>query len=175
MTDPALRSELDAIFAARDRANMAPTIAAFSRLLELHPHDAHVLYEVGGAYDTNGQEEVAADFYERALAAGLEGKWRRQCFVQYGSTLRNVGRLSESLAVFDRALDEFPGSESLVIFRALTLHALGRKDSAIGSLLTLIGDRLDTDEVKRYQAAIRGNGAYLSSLDSAGADVEGPA
>ncbi|WP_217136671.1 tetratricopeptide repeat protein [Leucobacter chinensis] len=166
MIAPDLREELDRIFAARDRSNMAPTIEAFLRVLDAFPEEPEVLYEVGGAYDTDGQEAVAAVYYQRALEAGLQGKWLRQCYLQYGSTLRNLGRFDKSLAVFEEGLVAFPNSESLTVFRALTLHAMGDTAPALGSLLVLIADRLQTDEIMRYEAAIRGNGAYLESLGS---------
>lgn len=166
MIAPGLREELDRIFATRDRANMAPTIEAFLRVLDAFPEEPEVLYEVGGAYDTDGQEAVAAGYYQRALEAGLQGKWLRQCYLQYGSTLRNLGRFDESLALFEEGLVAFPSSESLTVFRALTLHAMGDAAPALGSLLVLIADRLQTDEIMRYEAAIRGNGAYLESLGS---------
>lgn len=160
-----VRDRLDAIFAARDRGNMAPTIAAFTSILEEQPDNAEVLYEVGGAYDTDGQEGVAATFYQRAIDAGLGGKWLRQCYLQYGSTLRNLGRFDESLALFDEGIRAFPESESLAIFRSLTLHAMGKPNAAYGAVLEMIADRFRTDEVLRYEAALRGNAAYVSSLD----------
>ena len=49
-----LDDRLDAIFAARNRDDMAPTIAALLPILEQHPDNPRVLYEVGGAYDTAG-------------------------------------------------------------------------------------------------------------------------
>ncbi|PFG31418.1 tetratricopeptide repeat protein [Paramicrobacterium agarici] len=164
-TDPALRAELDAIFEARDRSHMAPTIAAVVELLSQHPDDPAVLYEVGGAYDTDGQEEVAAEFYRRAMNAGLDGRWLRQCYLQYGSTLRNLGRVDESIAIFDEALRAFPESESLAIFRALSVHAAGKPSAALGAVLELIADRYRTDEVLRYEEALRGNAAHLQSVD----------
>lgn len=164
-TDPELHARLDEIFAARDRARMAPTIAAFLGVLAEHPDDPAVLYEVGGAYDTDGQEETALGYYRRAMVAGLEGRRLRQCFLQLGSTLRNLGRLDESLAVFDEGIARFPESESLGLFRALTLHATGRPSAALGAVLTVIADRFPTAEVQRYEAALRGNAAYLASLD----------
>ncbi|MBK0420568.1 tetratricopeptide repeat protein [Leucobacter sp. CSA2] len=161
-----LRAQLDEVFAARDRSNMAPTIDAFLNVLEQHPGDPEALYEVGGAYDTDGQEAEAAGYYQRAIEAGLQGKWLRQCYLQYGSTLRNLGRYPESLALLDEGLAAFPDSESLKVFRALTLHAMGSVDAALGSMLVLVADRLRTDEILRYEAAIRGNGTYLESRDA---------
>jgi tetratricopeptide (TPR) repeat protein len=159
---PELAATIEAAFARRDRANMAPTIAFFEDLLREHPGNPYVLYEVGGSYDTDGQEEKALVYYERALP-GLSGDTKRRCLLQYGSTLRNLGRYDESLAVFTRACQEFPESDALRVFKALTLNAAGRKDKALATLLLVIADRVDAPELKRYEAAIRGNADYLYS------------
>lgn len=166
MTDD-LYDELDRIFAARDRADMAPTIAALLPLLEQHPHDARVLYETGGAHDTAGDESRALELYERAMEEGLDGDLRRRCFLQHGSTLRNVGRVEDSLALFAQARAEFPDSVALGVFEALSLHAAGRADSALASLLLMLADHVDLDDFNRYKPAVRGNAEYLASLDGA--------
>ena len=160
-----LYDELDRIFAARDRNNMEPTIAVLRPLLLEHPHDARVLYEIGGAHDTAGDESTALEFYERAIHEGLAGDLRRRCFLQYGSTLRNVGRVEESLVVFADARAEFPESVALGVFEALSLHASGRVNNALASLLLLLTDNIDGDDVDRYKAAMRGNAEYLATLD----------
>jgi tetratricopeptide (TPR) repeat protein len=117
---------------------------------------------VGGSYDTAGQEEKALPYYEQALP-GLTGDTKRRCLLQYGSTLRNLERYDESLEVFLQASKEFPESDSLRVFKALTLHAAGRQDKALATLLLVIADRVDTPEIKRYEAAIRGNAEYLAT------------
>ncbi|MGZ0149023.1 tetratricopeptide repeat protein [Kribbella sp. WER1] len=160
---PELAATIEEGFARRDRANMGPTIAFFEKLLGEHPDNPYVLYEVGGSYDTAGQEETAVGYYERALP-GLSGETRRKCLVQYGSTLRNLGRFDESLALFKKACAEYPESDSLRVFKALTLHAGGHQDKALATLLLVIADKVDSPEIKRYEAAIRGNAEYLSGL-----------
>jgi tetratricopeptide (TPR) repeat protein len=161
----ALDDELDRIFAARDRDDMAPTIAALLPLAERHPDDARVLYELGGAYDTAGEEATAVNLYERALGGGLSGDLRQRCLLQYGSTLRNLGRIDESLAVFERARAEFPASLALGAFESLSLHAGGRADAALASVLRLVADHVDDPGLDRYRPALRGNADYLDSLD----------
>ncbi|MCU1514106.1 MAG: hypothetical protein JWO10_1196 [Microbacteriaceae bacterium] len=163
--DDRLLTELARLFELRDRQNMGATISALEAIREQHPDDPNVLYEVGGAYDTAGQEEVALGFYERAMELGLTGDWLRKCLSQYGSTLRNLGRMTDSLAVFERGRIEFPESVSMVVFEAITLHAAGRPGAALGSMLELVADRLPSEEIERYEAAIRGNALYLKSLD----------
>lgn len=151
----------------RDRDNMQPTIDYFLDLLAQHPGNASALYEVGGAYDTAGQEEIACGYYEQALAGGLAGDELRRCLMQYGSTLRNLGRYDESLASLERARREYPDSDSVRLFLALSLHAASRSDAAVAELLELAADRITTPEVARYEASIRGNAAYLAGLGSA--------
>lgn len=163
--DTALEAQLDGIFAARDRENMAPTIAALLPICEQHPHDPRVLYEMGGAYDTDGQEETALGFYQKAMAAGPDGDVLRRCYLQLGSTLRNLGRIEESISVFSRARADFPESISLGVFESLTLHAAGQVNTALGSLIVLLADHVSSDEVDRYKPAMRGNADHLASLD----------
>lgn len=169
MTDAPSNPELDAtlrdIFDRRDRANMQPTIDAFLAVLEQHPGNPYVLYDVGGSYDTAGEEQTALGYYERAMAAGLAGDALRRCLLQYGSTLRILGRLDESMAALDRALAEYHDSPSVRIFHALGLHAAGRSDAAVGSLLAFAADEVRTPDVLRYEAALRGNAEYLLGLD----------
>ena len=160
---PELAATIEAGFARRDRDNMQPTIDFFEKLLTEHPDNPYVLYEVGGSYDTDGQEEKAIGYYERALPH-LTGETRRKCLLQYGSTLRNLDRFEESLDVFKKACAEFPESDSLRVFKSLTLHAAGHKDKALATLLLVIADRVDSPEIKRYEAAIRGNADYLANL-----------
>jgi len=78
-----LTPEIDAAiqegYASRDRANMQPTIDYFHDLLLAHPGNPFVLYEVGGAHDTAGEEERARGYYEQAMDAGLAGDVLRRC------------------------------------------------------------------------------------------------
>jgi len=164
MTD-ALEAQLDSIVASRDRENMGPTIDALLPLYDEHPDDPRVLYEVGGAYDTAGEEATALEFYERSMEKGLAGDIRRRCYLQYGSTLRNLGRIEESLRVFARARTEFPDSAALRAFEALTFHAAGRVDTALASLLELVAEHVDAPELERYKPALRGNADYLLSRE----------
>jgi tetratricopeptide (TPR) repeat protein len=155
---------VEAVYAARDRDHMLPTIAAFEALSAAHPDEAELVYEVAGGYDTAGEEARAAPLYERALAMGLEGDVLRRCLIQYGSTLRNLERFDESLAVLERADREFPGSSTAAVFRALTLHESGRSDAAVGTLLRLIAAAPPGD-LGRYVAATRGNADFLLDRD----------
>jgi tetratricopeptide (TPR) repeat protein len=161
-----LDTQLDRIFASRDRDDMRPTIDALLPLHEEHPEDPRVLYELGGAYDTAGDGATALGFYERSMQRGLAGDVRRRCYLQYGSTLRNLGRIDESLDVFAQARAEFPDSVALGAFESLTLHAAGQANTALARLLVLLADHVDAAELERYKPALRGNAEHLASVDA---------
>ena len=159
-----LDEELDRIFDVRDRDDIQPTIDALLPILAEHPADARVLYEVGGAYDTAGQELTARSFYEQALQAGLTGDLLRRCYVQYGSTLRNLGEFAHSEDVFARARQDFPDSPSPAVFQAISLHASGCFDEAVASLLEVVAEHVESLDIERYRPSIRGNATYIRSL-----------
>jgi tetratricopeptide (TPR) repeat protein len=159
-----LDAQMDRIFAARDRDRMQPTIDAFERLLAEHPDNPRLVYEVGGSYDTAGEEETALGFYTRALDLGLEGDLRRRCLLQFASTFRQLGRFEESLDVLDRAIAEFPDSPSLQVWKAFSLHASGHPNAAFAVLVDTIADHLDSPEITRYKAALRANADSIRDL-----------
>ncbi len=70
-----IEMQLDAIFAARNREDMQPTIDALIPIYNEHPENPRVLYELGGAYDTLGDEATALGFYEQAMEKRT--CWRR--------------------------------------------------------------------------------------------------
>jgi tetratricopeptide (TPR) repeat protein len=162
---PELADTIADLFGKRDREHMQPTIDAFLALLAEHPNQPEVLYEVGGSYDTDGQEQEALGYYEAAMAAGLSGDALRRCLLQYGSTLRLLGRHEDSVAALDRALAGWPESPSVRAFHALALHWAGRSDGAVGELLALVAEEIRTPDVLRYEAALRGNAGFLIGLD----------
>jgi len=159
---PELAEAIQRGYDQRDRANMAPTIAYFQALLAEHPDHPVLVYEVGGAYDTAGQEETARGYYERALALGLDGDVLRRCLCQYASTLKWLGELDESLAVLDRARREFPDSDSVRVFRALTLNDAQRPDEAVAELLTVVTGHAEVTDLGRWTVGLRGLAQWLA-------------
>ncbi len=160
----AMTPELEAAIALgyerRDRGDMAPTIAYFEELLAQHPGHPVLTYEVAGAYDTAGQEAEARARYEEALRLGLSGESLRRCLCQYGSTLRWLGEHDASLKVLDRARSEFPESDAVRVFRALTLHEVGRHAEAVGELLTIVTQHAEVTDLGRYVTGLAGVAAW---------------
>lgn len=145
----------------RDRADMAPTIAYFEELSAKHADHPAITYELAGAYDTAGEETKAKALYERALDLGLDGEPLRRCLCQYGSTLRWLGELDASLEVLTRARAQFPESESVRVFLALTLNERGRADEAVGLLLGVIAEHGGVTDLGRYAVGLGGLAQWL--------------
>jgi len=101
----------------------------------LHPEDVAAQRDAAYACDGEGDEAAAARFYDRAWALGGPATDRTGFLLGYGSTLKNVGRLAESEALLRQALREAPGHRALPAFLALTLHAQGRHDEAVATLV----------------------------------------
>jgi cyanophycin synthetase len=114
---------------------------------------AHELYERGGEHDTAGRPVEAIALYEPALAAGLADEDRRRALVQLGSSLRNVGRIDESVTLLQDARREFPDFRPLRAFLALALHSAGRDGEALRELLEAIAEEGDYERSLRAYAA----------------------
>ena len=117
--------------------------------------DAHELYARGGEHDSAGRADEAIPLYEQALAAGLPDAERRGALLQLGSSLRNVDRIDESVALLEAARLEYPDFRPLRAFLALALHSAGRSQEALAELLNAIADEGD------YERSLR---AYASEL-----------
>lgn len=159
---PELEEAIRRGYAQRDRANMGPTIAYFESLLAEHPDHPVLVYEVAGAYDTAGQEEKARGLYERAMDLGLAGDALRRCLCQYGSTLRWLGQYDKSLAALDRAKREWPESDAVRVFRALTLNDADRSDEAVAELMTVITAHAEVTDLGRWAEGLRGLAQWLA-------------
>jgi tetratricopeptide (TPR) repeat protein len=159
---PELEEAIRRGYAQRDRANMGPTIAYFESLLAEHPDHPVLVYEVAGAYDTAGQEEKARGLYERAMDLGLTGDALRRCLCQYGSTLRWLGQYDKSLAALDRAKREWPESDAVRVFRALTLNDADRSDEAVAELMTVITAHAEVTDLGRWAEGLRGLAQWLA-------------
>jgi tetratricopeptide (TPR) repeat protein len=107
-------------------------------------------------YDSMGFEADAGAQYERALELGLDEARHARLAVQYGSTLRNLGRLDEAITVLRAApIHESTGTAPRLVL-ALALHSAGRRDEALQVAL-----EAQIDSLPRYQRSMR---AYAAAL-----------
>ncbi|WP_203897419.1 tetratricopeptide repeat protein [Virgisporangium aliadipatigenens] len=131
------QARVDEVWANTPEADIVARIR--SLVAELDPDDPVGPFELGGAYDGTDRPAEAIPLYERALAAGLAGERRRQAVIQLASSLRNVGRLSESVALLraETARDE-PLADEVRAFLALALLDSGRDREAVATALTAL-------------------------------------
>ncbi|HEY5320394.1 MAG TPA: tetratricopeptide repeat protein [Galbitalea sp.] len=79
--------------------------------------DARAAYEAGSARDSIGREADAAPHYQRALYLGLAEPYLGQLLIQYASTLRNLKRYDEGLALLDLLGHEHPLTDAAIASR----------------------------------------------------------
>lgn len=111
-------------------------------------------YEIGGEHDSAGRPEEALVHYERALALGLREELVPRLFVQLGSTLRNLGRNDEAIALFEDGSARYPDDVALRLFRAFALATAGRDREALVDVLDLARTRIDAPEIDRYRRSL---------------------
>lgn len=92
------------------------------------------------ALDREGREREAIVHYERAWALGVPEPERRRFLVGFGSTLRNVGRADDAVALLTEAVAADPDYPALHAFLALALLSAGHPKAA---LATMLGVALD--------------------------------
>lgn len=138
-----------------NRDSPEPTAQYFAELLVQFPDDVRALFAHACALDFAGRPSDALAAYESAFAAGLEGDLLRRGLLQYGSTLRNVGRHEAAVRALQRADRQFPGHDSVKVFLALALTSAGRADEAVAELITVVLDRVDSVDLRHYEWALR--------------------
>jgi tetratricopeptide (TPR) repeat protein len=159
-----------------NRDDPATTTSYFTELLEQYPGDARALFEAARAWDWGGEPDSALPLYEQAFAAGLDGDRLRRGLLQCGSTLRNLDRAGDAVTMLQRADQLFPGSDAVRSFLALALLSAGRPDEAVAELLDVALDGIASEDLIRYQWALRHYAAalrrgYWSAADGDGREV----
>lgn len=135
-------ADLWAAFDSLDPAGFLARVEALAA--ERPPGDAAALFERASAHDSTGHEARAEDLYRQALAAGLTGLRRRRAVIQLASTLRNLGRAEESVALLaaerDAGSDEL--DDAVAAFLALALADTGREREAAALALAALARHL---------------------------------
>ena len=118
--------------------------------------DPEAVFEAASVRDSVGLEAEAALLYQRALDLGLGEPKRAQTFIQYASTLRNLGRYDEGLALLDQVVPDSELADAASAVRALVLVNAGRPVEgaaiAIGALAM---------HLPRYQRSMKNYAAEL--------------
>jgi len=113
------------------------------------------------AHDAEGREAEAIKHYDRAYQLGVPAEMRRKFLVGYGSTLRNVGRAEEAVAVLAEAHAADPDYPAYTAFLALALMSAGHPRAALAAML---GCALDAVPRAAWNGYDRALGEYQKEL-----------
>jgi cyanophycin synthetase len=149
------------IAALWEDADDGARIEAGARLYADHPGDARIAYEYAGTHDSAGDPAAAVPLYEEALAAGLREPYRHRAQLQLASSLRNLGRLDQAVALVDDVAARHPDSLGAAAFRALVRHDAGQPTQALAELLAAVAAGSTDPDVVRYRRALS---AYAAEL-----------
>lgn len=128
---------------------------------ERGPDDADARFEMGGAYDSTGFEAEAAVEYVAARELGLSGSRLAQLNIQEASTLRNLGRTEEAIALLTASDDDPSVGDARAVFLALALRDAGRPDEALRAVIEALVPHLP-----RYQRSALAYARALTEPDA---------
>ena len=143
MTSDDWATRVAAVWDASDELGDNVVLERIDALVAERPaDDAVAIFEAAGARDSAGLEAEAAHYYQRALDLGLDEPQRSQALIQYASTLRNLARFDEALAL----LEQVPASSELAdaasAVRALVLVSAGRPSEGAGIAIRALAQHL---------------------------------
>ncbi|TCU43793.1 tetratricopeptide repeat protein [Curtobacterium sp. PhB146] len=144
---------------ADDTIDDQQRIDRMRELADAAPHPALGAFELGGANDSGGHEAEADVHYAAATAAGLadvDPARAAQMVVQHASTLRNLDRVDEAIAMLRDAPEHPSTGAAPKVFLALALHSAGRHDEALRVAIEAVEPTLP-----RYHRSVR---AYAAAL-----------
>ena len=117
-------------------------------------------FELACAYDSTGNEALAEGLYRDALAIGLTGLRRRRARIQLASTLRNNGKIDESITILKEEKEKYSDelNDAVDGFLALSLAAKGFDKEALSIALKALSSHL-----KRYNKSLY---TYANALNN---------
>jgi predicted Zn-dependent protease len=110
-------------------------VAAARALAAEHPEDVLAQLEAAYGHDRLGDERAAIRHYDAAYRLGVPVAERRRFLICYGSTMRNVGRTEDAVALLAQAASDSPDYPAAQAFLALALLSAGRPRAALAAML----------------------------------------
>ena len=139
------QNRVDAVW-ADDTLSPEHVIERIDELATERPaDDAVALFERAGARDSAGVEDEAEVLYRRALEIGLDDERRTRATIQLASTIRNLGKTEESLAMLEAEYEREPRGplhDAAAAFYALALVSNGKPERAASIALQALAPHL---------------------------------
>lgn len=101
-------------------------------------------FERACAYDSTGFEKNAEPLYRSALELGLMGLRRRRARIQLASTLRNNGKIQESIEILREEKENYSDEldDAVNAFLALSLSSINNDKEALSLVLESLSAHL---------------------------------
>ena len=126
------QDRVDKFWGTADDSNIQETLAAMKVLVaELDETDARGTFELASVHDFLGLEQEAIPLYYQALELGLEGIAREKAVIQLASSLRNVDKPLDALALLQATNFSDELHEAASVFIALAKFDIGDKAEAL--------------------------------------------
>jgi len=145
---------LDEVRALRVAGRSEEHLAAAKALAAAHPDDPHAQFEAACGLDRLGLEHQAIRYYDEVYRLGVPPELARTFVVGYGSTLRNVGRIDDAIAILGQAIADDPGYPAYAAFLALALLAGGHPRAAVATMLGCALDAARPGVFDGYERAL---------------------
>ena len=153
-----LEAEISALWEMTDEQGR---LVAAQGLVDGHPGDPRLVFELAGAKDAIGDEQGAIGLYEEALEGGLREPHRHRAQLQLASSLRVVGRASEAQPLVADVLEARPHNTAALMLRALVQADLGQERQAVADLIRATLEATTDVDTQAYRRALR---AYADQL-----------
>lgn len=113
-------------------------------LLTVTDSQAIADFERACAFDSTGHEKKAEPLYRSALDKGLTGLRRRRARIQLASTLRNNGKIEESIHILREEKANYSDelNDAVDSFLALSLSSAGKNEEALSLILKAMSRHL---------------------------------
>ena len=131
-----------------------PDLSALAARAAAQPDDVVAQIDAAYAHDRAGLERDAIRYYDAAFHLGVPDAYRRSFAVGYGSTLRNVGRIDDAIAILAQAAADDPSYPPFAAFLALALGSAGHHKAALAAMLGCALDAARPGAFDGYERAL---------------------
>ncbi len=114
------------------------------------------------AFDREGQEFQAIEYYKKALSMGLKGDDLLSAHVCLGSSYRAIGEYEKAKYILLEGLFHFPKSTALKTFLYLVQYNREQAKDAVEGLLKLLVDTTRDKDILKYKDSLNN---YAKNLD----------
>jgi hypothetical protein len=152
---------LDEVRALREAGRHEEHLAAAKAHVAAHPSAVVAQIEAAYGHDRNNLERDAIRHYDEAYRLGVPAELKRRFLVGYGSTLRNVGRTDDAVAILGQAVADDPDYPAYAAFLALALLSAGHPKAGMAAML---GCMLETARPGAFDGYERALGEYHAEL-----------